>query len=380
MKKKVYITSLHLQHGGIEMAITLLANALEKRGYDVEILCTYDLGEPAYELNENIHVKYLTNVRPNKKEIREAIHNKNIIQLFKQGFYAVKVLYLKKRTMEEEIKSIQDGCIIATRNDHAVILSKYGAPGVKKVAQLHHDHQFKKNLLKDFRDNYMNIDEFVLLTESLKEEVQEIMSKNKHTKFTVIPNFLLDLNSEVVEKKKKQVVAVGRFHSVKGFSRMLEIWAHTNVDSDVVLKIIGDGDEFEQIKNKIKELRLENSVVLTGALEHTKVMEEMRKSLVYLMTSFTEAFPFVLIEAMSAGLPIVAFDVRVGPRAMIEEGKNGYLIEDGNLEQFAKCLEELITNEEKRKEMSANALDIVQRFSEEHVMEKWIRLLEEHFA
>lgn len=377
MDQKVYITSLHLKHGGIEMAITLLANALVKRGYDVEILCTYNLGEPAYALDGNVKITYLTDVAPNRKEISDAIKNKNIVQIVKQGLYAIKVLYLKKASMKSKIKSIQQGSIIATRNDHAVILSKYGNDGVNKIAQLHHDHQFEKGILNDFSKNYTNIDVFVLLTKQLKDELQEIMCQNKHTKLTVIPNFLSELACENVVQKEKQVVAVGRMHEVKGFLRMLEIWADTNVDKDIVLKLIGDGEQFQEIKNKVAELNLEDRVVLTGALEHSEVMEEMRKSLVYLMTSFTEAFPFVLIEAMSAGLPIVSYDVRVGPRAMIENGKNGYLIEDGNKESFKEHLERILLDEEKREEMSKCSLDIVQKFSEEVVMKQWIDILKE---
>lgn len=377
MDQKVYITSLHLKHGGIEMAITLLANALVKRGYDVEILCTYNLGEPAYALDGNVKITYLTDVAPNRKEISDAIKNKNIVQIVKQGLYAIKVLYLKKASMKSKIKSIQQGSIIATRNDHAVILSKYGNDGVNKIAQLHHDHQFEKGILNDFSKNYTNIDVFVLLTKQLKDELQEIMCQNKHTKLTVIPNFLSELACENVVQKEKQVVAVGRMHEVKGFLRMLEIWADTNVDKDIVLKLIGDGEQFQEIKNKVAELNLEDRVVLTGALEHSEVMEEMRKSLVYLMTSFTEAFPFVLIEAMSAGLPIVSYDVRVGPRAMIENGKNGYLIEDGNKESFKEHLERILLDEEKREGMSKCSLDIVQKFSEEVVMKQWIDILKE---
>ena len=160
--KTVYITSLHLQHGGVEMAIASLANALIKRGYSVEILCTYNLGEPAYPIDSRVNITYLTDVHPNRDEFLEALRTHNFVRILSQGIYSLRVLYLKYSTMVKTIKKISDGVVISTRNEHSVILSKYGQESVKKIAQLHHDHMFDRKLLKDFQNHYGNIDYFVL--------------------------------------------------------------------------------------------------------------------------------------------------------------------------------------------------------------------------
>lgn len=375
MNKKIYITSLHLKHGGIEMAITLLANALVKRGYEVEILNTYHLDEPAYELDSRVAITYLTNVHPNREEIKEAFQKRRIFKIIEEGIYAIKVLYLKRKTMKEKIKSIKEGTIIATRNDHAVLLSKYGNEGVKKIAQLHHDHQFEKGILKDFRKNYFNIDIFVVLTEVLKKEIEEIMLNNHRTKIMVIPNFLPLNEKNIKKKREKQIVAVGRLDKVKGFLRLLEIWKDINVDENIILKIIGEGEQREIIRNKIEDLNIENKVILTGAMDHCKVLEEMEKSLVYAMTSYTEAFPYVLLEAMDAGLPVVAYDVRVGPRAIVSDGENGYLIQDDNKREYVEKMKNLITDNELWEKMSANARKTVKSFSENEVIKLWIDIL-----
>lgn len=73
---KVYITSLHLLHGGVEMAITLLANALVKRGFNVEILCIYNLGDPAYSIDKKVKITYLSDVHPNREEFYKAVKEK----------------------------------------------------------------------------------------------------------------------------------------------------------------------------------------------------------------------------------------------------------------------------------------------------------------
>lgn len=374
-KKKVYITSLHLLHGGVEMAITLLANALVKHNYDVEILCLYNLGDPVYEIDERVKVTYLTNVSPNREAFYRAIQERKVFSLIKEGGIACRVLYLKRHAMKEAIKKISNGTIISTRKEHTLLLSKYGKKEVKKIAQLHHDHEFNKKLLYDFAKRYGNIDVFVLLTELLREEVSEVMRNNHHTKLIVIPNFLPKIIVSKECEKKNQVIAVGRLHEVKGFLRMLDIWKKVSQDRDIVLKIIGDGEERERIEHKIRELDLEKKVILCGALEHEKVLEEMEKSRVYIMTSFSEAFPFVLIEAMSSGLPVVAYDVRVGPRAIVKDGVNGYLIKDNEERVFVEKLGMLLDDIDKNFEMSEQAMVSAAEFSEDRVIQKWIDII-----
>ena len=372
---KVYITSLHLMHGGVEMAITLLANALVKRGFDVEILCIYNLGQPAYSIDENVKITYLSAMHPNREEFYRAIKTRNIPLIIREGIYSVKVLYLKKKVMADAIKQIEKGVIISTRNEHSVLLSKYGRKGVEKIAQLHHDHKFEKRLINDFRKKYTNIDYFVLLTDRLKDEVKVMMKDNTHTKCVVIPNFLADMNEIGDLQRKRQVLAVGRLHEVKGFERLIKIWKRFDAKDGTVLKIIGDGQEKESLQHLIDKYGLQEKVIMTGELSHEKVMEEMHQSLCYAMTSYSEAFPFVLIEAMAAGLPVVAYDVRVGPAAIVQNSENGFLIPDGNEELFIDKLRSLCQNDKLREKMSESAVQRSRQFSEDSVMKKWLDIL-----
>ena len=376
MKQKIYITSLHLQHGGIEMAISLLANALVKREYEVEILCTYNLGAPVYFLDKKVEIKYLTNVKPNKEEFKNAIKQKNIFKLFKEGLYSLKVLYLKKKVLKDAFGSINDGIIISTRNEDSVLLSKYGKKGVLKIAQLHHDHRFIKKLLNDFKNHYKNIDIFTLLTDQLTGEVSNVMKNNHYTRCVTMPNFLPEIEGvhTVNKKRLNQCVAVGRLDEVKGFSRLIKIWANVSKNNDAVLKIIGGGELEAALKNEIEELNLTDRVILTGPLSHDKVLEEMSMSKAYLMTSFSEGFPFVLIEAMSQGLPAIAYDVRVGPRAIIIDNKNGFLIEEDNINDFTEKVEYLLNNNEEWQKMRLSSLNRAKDFTEEKIIRKWEEL------
>ncbi len=373
---KLYITALHLLHGGVEMAITLQANAFVEAGYEVEILCSYNLGEPAYALNEAVKVTYLTDLHPNKAEIKAAIRAKNPVALLKEGLYAVKVLRHKKSTLIQKFREIQEGIILSTRNEHTVLLSRYGNPGVKKIAQLHHDHRFDKALLNDFAKHYGNIDTFLLLTDRLTDEVKRVMAKNTHTKVMTMPNFLDSKPAVENTVRRNQVIAVGRLHEVKGFDRLIRLWKETAFAAPTVLKIVGDGDERSKLEALIRELELQDRVVLTGALPHDEVMHEMAQSLAYVMTSHTEGFPFVLIEAMQMGLPAVAYDVRVGPEAIIEDGTSGFLIPEDDEAAFRSKLAAIVNNEDLRAAMAQHAVARSEVFSKEAIMKRWITVLE----
>ena len=104
LMKKVTILALHLGYGGIERAITDLANSLVEN-YSVEIVSTYKVyDKPVNRLDRRIKVKYLTELKPNKKEFKSALKKFRLVSAFKEGIKSVKILKLKKELMIEFIK------------------------------------------------------------------------------------------------------------------------------------------------------------------------------------------------------------------------------------------------------------------------------------
>ena len=143
---------------------------------------------------------------------------------------------------------------------------------------------------------------------------------------------------------------------------------------DWSLEIYGEGPERENLQNKINKLDLGKSFLLKGVEKN--IVNKYLESSFYVMSSRFEGMPMVLLEAMSCGLPVISFDCPCGPRDMIKDNENGFLIEFGNIEKMAKKIEELIITEEKRKLFGKNAKRNVQIFSQDKVMNQWKELFE----
>lgn len=98
-------------------------------------------------------------------------------------------------------------------------------------------------------------------------------------------------------------------------------------------------------------------------------------SKVLTLTSHNEGFPMVLLESMACGVPVVSFNIKTGPSEIINNGVDGYLIEDGNLEEFADCLLQLLSNDLLLRDFSNNSITSIQKYNVKNIISKWSTLL-----
>lgn len=121
---------------------------------------------------------------------------------------------------------------------------------------------------------------------------------------------------------------------------------------DARLTIVGGGDELGNLENIIEQLNLKDKVTITGMVSKEEVAKHMLNGDIYVMTSLTECFPMVLLEASSVGLPLISYDVPVGPEVIIENGKNGFLIPFENKEQMADTIVEVLSDDKLKKDLA----------------------------
>lgn len=175
------------------------------------------------------------------------------------------------------------------------------------------------------------------------------------------------------------VLAVGRYNVQKAFDRMIDVWSivcrkYGDVVSEGnwILRIVGDGELREELRKRIGELDVSGSVVLGNA--ETDIRSVYDSAGIYAMTSLYEGLPMVLLEAQASGLPIVAMACKCGPKDVVTDGVDGFLVPEGDKDSMARKLAELMADSDLREKMGKNAVIASGRYDEDSVMEKWVNL------
>lgn len=364
--------------GGMERVLTIKANYMtEYLGYEVHIILTDGKKRPfAYPLNPAIHIHQL---------------DINFDQSGGQPFHKKLFLYIKKRRL---YKRRLEECLCALKPDITVSMLRREInfindipDGSVKIGEIHVNKlnfrdfanvkcpSFVRNAMKTVWMNKLikelkRLQVFVSLSEEDRARWTEL--KNVRVIYNPLP-FVPATRSEC---RNKQVIAVGRYVEQKGFDRLIDAWKIVSEKHpDWVLKIYGDGYLRNALQNQVNHLHLEDSC----RLEHTvsDIMEKYSESSLFVLTSRFEGFGMVLIEAMACGIPCVSFTCPCGPRDIIRDGEDGFLIENEDIPALAEKINYLIEQEDMRIQMGKKALEHIDRFRIENIALQWKNLFEE---
>ena len=374
--KKITFLALHLGYGGIERCIIDVCNLFADT-YDIEILCTYKLyDKPVFELNNKVKVTYLTDVVPNKKEFIKSLKSFRLIKTFKEGIKAIKILYLKKKSMVDALKKLDSDITVSTRIYFNNLLGKYGKN--IKIGWEHNHHHGNKKYIDSFISSCKNLDEVIVVSEELQKCYSNILQeKNIKCKCKYIPNFVNQKYSTRSKLDNKNIISVGRLAKEKGFLDLIDVYKIIDMEcSNTHLDIIGDGMEYNAIKSKIIDYNLTRKIKLHGYQNQSYINKLYDQSSIYLMTSYTESFGLVLVEAMAHGLVPIAYSSAEGAKDIIKDGENGFLIDNRNEHEMAKKVQELLSNPSLLKKMSDNAYNHSKSYSSKVAMENWSKIFE----
>jgi glycosyltransferase involved in cell wall biosynthesis len=189
----------------------------------------------------------------------------------------------------------------------------------------------------------------------------------------VIPNIVhLNETNHFSDCHSKSVIFVGRYSYQKDINSLLRIWelVHRR-HSDWTLHIFG-GFGNQQLAFRQEIERMGANVMMHQPT--TSIDEEYQKSSMLLMTSRFEPFGLVLPEAMSCGLPVVAFNCPYGPADIISDGEDGFLIKNRDINDYVEKVCLLMENEDMRIKMGQAGVLSSQRFKASNIMPQWIQL------
>lgn len=375
--KKVTILALHLGYGGIEKCIAALANSLVDT-YKVEILAIYKLyDEPAFYIDPKVHIRYLSKVVPNKNDFKYAVKRVNIFKIIKEAIKALNILRIKRKVLIDAIDSCDSDIIISTRDYTNKYLGEYRNNNVIAIGWEHNHPHGDKVIMKRLRNSCKYLDKLVVVSRELKHIYSEDF-KNNDIKCQVeyIPNFLEKIPKKINKLDNKNIISVGRLEPEKGFLDLVSVFKLMELkDGDVYLNLVGDGSQKDKIFKNIVDNNISRKVRMPGYLDFEELNKLYEKSSLYLMTSYTESFGLVLIEAMSHGIPVIAFSCAEGAKELINNGVNGYLINNRNEHEMADRAVKLLNNPDKLKELGENARTTALKYSKDEVKKMWIKLL-----
>lgn len=363
-EKDLAIYALHLNYGGVERNITNLANILSEH-YNVTIYTVYHLQEPAFVLNKNVKIQYLTEgIAPNKEEFLTNLKQFKPLKLFCSSLTALKVLYLKNSSLNKSLCECDAKIIISTRIDFSKKMVKYNPYNNIKIAHEHIYHNNDTNYLKDLEQILKNIDYLMPSSAYLTEEYQNLFPKYKNK---IIQNKMpINLSFTDNNLTTKNIISVGRFSPEKGFPDLIKVFKRVSEKhTDWTLTIAGDGPERKKIEDLITQYNLEKKVNLLGNVKPQELDKIYQNSSIYIMTSYEESFGLVLLEAAHYSLPLVAFSTALGAKEIISE--NGVLIDNRDISKMSKEICKIIEDKSYRKKLGEKSHLIAQKYNYSHL-------------
>jgi len=372
--KIVYCTPALYSAGGVERIVSVKASYFaDVLGYDVTVIVTEGKGRESFF--------------PLSDKVKVINFELGFEELWRASFFRKILLYLQK---QRQFKKLLTSELMRIRPDFTISMLRREInfltdihDGSKKIGELHlsrknfrelesrHYNFFKKFFAKvwmsDLTRKLKKLDRLVVLTEKSKALWPELSNVE------VIPDplpFQIEAKSDL---HAKRIITIGRYVYQKGYDLLLRAWAEIEKKyPDWQLAIYGMGN-LDSLRNQMRELGIdEDRCLLNGPVND--VIREYQNSSVFVLPSRFEGFGLVIIEAMSCGVPVVAFNCSMGPDEIISDGEDGFLVPVGDICALAEKLQTLMQNQELRMKFSETAYRNSGRYRIDKISNQWIQL------
>lgn len=363
-------------YGGGETVTITLANELVKRNHNVSIVYCYanikvnlpfiDPKIKSFKVDNLIDTFTLVDVQ----NLNDIIINNNIEIMINQWASPDICFEASKGTNTK---------IITCRHTNVIREAAIKGYDIKSTLKKVFNRQFQKYMFyKQIREHdkiCKKSDKYVFLSPSFVNEYKKISTYGfKSKKLISIPNPLTyskNASADILNFKNNEILFVGRFEEYpKRITRLLSIWeiiASTGKFENWKLTLVGEGSDFDLIKLISKTKKL-NNISFEG---FQNPIEYYKRASIFAMTSAIEGFGMTLVEAQQNGTVPVAMDSYSSLHDIITDNENGIIVENGNIEQYAHKLMELMANKRKREQLAIKGLKSCEKFSVNNIVNQW---------
>jgi glycosyltransferase involved in cell wall biosynthesis len=364
-------------HGGVARTVVTLANRLADH-HDVRVVSLYRrAAEQRYRVDPRVELDVLVDLHAGLGRVERARARRPTA--LRPVPVETKLNGLTDHVLRRRLGGLHPGgVLVSTRPSLHLAATTWTAPGVRLVGQDHKNFPTRysnKRQAAVQRAALPDLDAYVVLTNADAADYRRDLP-DMTTRVEVIRNALpWPVPATAAPLDSKVVVAAGRLEKEKGFDRLIDAFATLAPEHpDWRMHLHGEGKREPHLRTRIHLLGLDDQVFLRG---HTEDFQQVLASAsVFAMTSRAEGFPMVLIEAMSAGVPLVAMDCPRGPGEIVDDGKNGFLVRDGDLPGFAQALRTLVEQDDVRQRCGRQAQQDAQRYEPDAITAEWLALLD----
>ncbi|MEV7913567.1 glycosyltransferase family 4 protein [Streptomyces griseus] len=370
--------------GTIRTTFTLARTLAEQ--HDVEIVSVFRHRDaPVLGAPEGVTMRHLVDLRKKSATYDggDAEHARPAVVFPRGDSRHKQYSRLTDARIAAHLRTVEADVVVGTRPGLNVHISRQTRRGPVRVGQEHltlDSHGYR--LRREIAHRYTLLDALTTVTRADADDYRSRL-KLPGLRIETIPNAVPEPAGPPAGGDLKWVVAAGRLHRVKRYDLLVRAFAQVSAARpDWRLRIYGGGDatgnEEASLRTLIDELGLHSQVFLMGSVNPMEA--EWPKASIAAVTSERESFGMTIVEAMRAGLPVVATDCPHGPAEIIEDGVDGRLVPVGDPDATAAALLQLIEDDDLRHRMGGAALSASARFDPARIAERHESLYTELLA
>lgn len=376
--KIIYILRSFALKAGTERVISDKMNYLAEHGYEVTLV-TYEQGShpKAFPLHPSIrHIDLNTRFFVIEKYglLKRLIMMKRMRTLFRkrlqQTLDKVKPDYYVSTTYSINLIDI----ILSVRTQARKIIESHVACYTVMKSN-NSNHQFLMRTLASLFDRWVlcKLPKADLVVALTKGDARDWSLYSDRVK--VIPNPVTHYPEHVLphDGNGHRIICVGRLDNQKGYDMLIDAFAM--IESQCIgwhIDIFGEGSDKAMLLDKINQLGLQKRIIIHSPT--SEIFYEYQRSEFLVLSSRYEGFPLIILEAMACGIPCVAFRCKYGPEDIIQNKKDGLLVDDGDVQALAEKMLWMIIHTEERLCMGQTARKNIRRYEKQTIMQQWLDL------